>query len=87
MTILLGMIKNKNKDGHTYYQIMRLTESIQIKSSENISKLCHLAKNLYNIANWYYRQEFEGFGLIPQIMCHGIHDAVIRNQPIPMVSR
>ncbi len=23
-----------------------------------LSKLCHLAKNLYNSANWYYRQDF-----------------------------
>ena len=37
---------------------MKLTEIIQINDSEVLSKLCHLAKNLYNLANWYIRQDF-----------------------------
>jgi len=37
---------------------MRLTEIIQVQYSENLSKLCHLTKNLYNVANWYFRQDF-----------------------------
>lgn len=37
---------------------MRLTEIIQINHLRELSKLCHLAKNLYNIANWYIRQDF-----------------------------
>jgi len=37
---------------------LRLTEIIQINRSEKLSKLCHLAKSLYNLANWYFRQEF-----------------------------
>ena len=37
---------------------MRLTEIIQINSSRQLSELCHLAKNLYNLANWYVRQDF-----------------------------
>ncbi len=37
---------------------MRLTEIIQIKSSSKLSQLCHKAKNLYNLANWYFRQDF-----------------------------
>ncbi len=37
---------------------MRLTEQIQVRASVELSKLCHLAKNLYNSANWYYRQDF-----------------------------
>ena len=37
---------------------MRLTERIQVKYSFELSKLCHLAKNLYNLANWYVRQDF-----------------------------
>ncbi len=37
---------------------MRLTEIIQIKSSLKLSQLCHKAKNLYNLANWYFRQDF-----------------------------
>ena len=37
---------------------MRLTEIIHLRSSEHLSKLCHLAKNLYNLGNWYIRQDF-----------------------------
>ncbi|KKN10240.1 hypothetical protein LCGC14_1038540 [marine sediment metagenome] len=38
--------------------IILLTEQIQMKKSKELSKLCHLAKNLYNLANWYFRQDF-----------------------------
>jgi len=37
---------------------LRLSETIYIKPSDQLSKLCHLAKNLYNLANWYVRQDF-----------------------------
>ena len=37
---------------------VKLTEVIQVEYSFEFSKLCHLAKNLYNLANWYVRQEF-----------------------------
>ncbi len=37
---------------------MRLSETIYINPSKELSKLCHLAKNLYNLANWYVRQDF-----------------------------
>jgi putative transposase len=37
---------------------MLLTEQIQLKHSKELSNLCHLSKNLYNLANWYYRQDF-----------------------------
>ncbi|MFX1258330.1 MAG: RNA-guided endonuclease InsQ/TnpB family protein [Promethearchaeota archaeon] len=37
---------------------MRLTELIQIPHSKELSEVCHLAKNLYNLANWYFRQDF-----------------------------
>ncbi len=37
---------------------MRLTEIIQIPYSKELSNLCHKAKNLYNLANWYFRQDF-----------------------------
>jgi len=37
---------------------MRLTEQIQIKKTANHSYLCHLSKNIYNLANYYVRQEF-----------------------------
>ncbi|MFX0022888.1 MAG: RNA-guided endonuclease InsQ/TnpB family protein [Candidatus Hermodarchaeota archaeon] len=41
---------------------MKITEIIQVKKSKELSKLCHLAKNLYNLSNWYYRQEFFNLG-------------------------
>jgi len=37
---------------------LKLTEVIQVEYSLELSKLCHLAKNLYNLANWYVRQDF-----------------------------
>ena len=37
---------------------MKLTEVIQVDYSLELSKLCHLAKSLYNLANWYVRQDF-----------------------------
>ncbi|TKJ23096.1 MAG: transposase [Promethearchaeota archaeon Loki_b32] len=37
---------------------LRLSETIYKNSSDQLSKLCHLAKNLYNLANWYVRQDF-----------------------------
>jgi len=41
---------------------MNLTEIIQVKKSKELSKLCHFAKNLYNLANWYFRQDFFTLG-------------------------
>lgn len=38
--------------------IMYLTESILASKTNLLSKLCHYTKNLYNLANWYYRQDF-----------------------------
>ncbi len=37
---------------------MQLAERIQAKWSPVLSSLCHRAKNLYNLANYYVRQEF-----------------------------
>jgi len=37
---------------------MKLTEQIQVPCLKELSHLCHLAKNLYNVANWYVRQDF-----------------------------
>ena len=37
---------------------MKLTEVIQVNHSIELSRLCHIAKNLYNLANWYVRQDF-----------------------------
>ena len=37
---------------------MRLTEQIQMKKRGDFSCLCYLSKNLYNLANYYVRQEF-----------------------------
>ncbi len=36
---------------------MQLAERIQFKRSPALSALCHRAKNLYNLANFYVRQE------------------------------
>ncbi len=41
---------------------MRLTEQIQIKKTANLSYLCHLSKNIYNVANYYVRQELFHLG-------------------------
>ncbi len=37
---------------------MRLTEQIQLKKTPQLSYLCYLSKNLYNLANYYVRQEY-----------------------------
>ncbi len=37
---------------------MKLTEQIQLKNTSRFSYLCHLSKNLYNLANYYIRQEY-----------------------------
>jgi len=37
---------------------VKLTDVIQVDYSVELSKLCHLTKNLYNLANWYVRQDF-----------------------------
>jgi len=37
---------------------IQLTEQIQHKKTLELSHLCHLAKNLYNLANFHYRQFF-----------------------------
>ncbi len=36
---------------------MRLTEQINLKCSRTLSHLCHLSKNLYNLATYYVRQD------------------------------
>ena len=38
--------------------MVKLTEVIQVANSFEFSNVCHLAKNLYNLANWYVRQDF-----------------------------
>jgi len=37
---------------------MSLIEQIQQKKTVDFSYLCFLSKNLYNLANYYIRQEF-----------------------------
>ena len=37
---------------------MKLTEHIQLKKTVQLSYFCHLSKNIYNLANYYVRQEF-----------------------------
>lgn len=36
---------------------MKLTEQIQLKKTKELSRSCHSSKNLYNLANYYVRQE------------------------------
>ena len=36
---------------------MRLAERVQVRKTPALSLLCHRAKNLYNLANFYVRQE------------------------------
>jgi putative transposase len=42
---------------------MLLAEQIHLKPSQELSHICHLAKNLYNLANFYVRQEYINLGL------------------------
>ena len=37
---------------------MKLTEQVQLKNTPQLSYLCHLSKNLYNLANYYVRKEY-----------------------------
>ena len=37
---------------------MLISEQIQLKRSEELSNLCHLAKNLYNKANYLVRHRY-----------------------------
>jgi len=43
-----------------------LTERIQLKPSPQLSRLCHLTKNLYNAANYQIRQKFIKKGIWTQ---------------------
>jgi transposase len=38
---------------------MKLTEQIQLPHDKRFSQLCHISKNLYNLENYYVRQELE----------------------------
>ena len=49
----------KQPGGRTTY----LTERIQLEKTAVISKICHLAKNLYNLANYHIRQKLFNEGL------------------------
>ncbi|MHB1470420.1 MAG: RNA-guided endonuclease TnpB family protein, partial [Thermoplasmataceae archaeon] len=37
---------------------VKRTEQIYIRKDENISRLCHLSKNLYNQTNYILRNQF-----------------------------
>lgn len=41
------------------------TEQIHLKSSDDLSSICHYAKNLYNEANYFARQQFFDCGVAP----------------------
>jgi putative transposase len=58
---------------------MKLTEIIHVKWSEKLSKLCHLSKNLYNLANWYFRQEFFNLN---QILSYYDLDFILKDKKV-----
>ena len=58
---------------------MKLTETMQVKNTPHLSKLCHLAKNLYNLANWYYRREF--FALSSCLTYYDL-DCILKHHPV-----
>ena len=41
---------------------MKLAERIEVRKSPVLSRLCHQAKNLFNLGNWYVRQDFFHLG-------------------------
>ena len=41
---------------------MKFTEQIQLKKISELSRICHISKNLYNSANYYIRQELFKLG-------------------------
>lgn len=54
---------------------MYLTERIQVRRSAELSLVCHRAKNLYNLGNWYVRQDLFNLGNVLSyydldFMCH-----------------
>ena len=57
---------------------LRLTEIIQVSSSKKLSELCHLAKNLYNLANWYFRQDFFNLN---HILSYYDLDSILKDKP------
>jgi len=57
---------------------MKVTERIQLKPSSDLSKLCYLAKNLYNTANFHYRQFL--FHLEERITYNDL-DFILKSQP------
>lgn len=60
MTIpLIYQDDNFNNNLRTDY--FERSEQIWIKYDKRISKLCHISKNLYNIANFRVRQEYDEY--------------------------
>ncbi len=55
-----------------------MTEIIQVSSSKKLSELCHLAKNLYNLANWYFRKEI--FNLNHFLVYYDL-DFILKDKP------
>ena len=49
---------DKKNGVFSQYKRMLLSEQIQLKKSEELSNLCHLAKNLYNQANYLVRHRY-----------------------------
>ena len=59
--------------------ILVKTEQIHLKQDDDLSSICHYAKNLYNEANYYARQRFFNYGIAPD---YGDMDKVMNGRSI-----
>ncbi len=41
---------------------MMIAKRVQVPASRLLNDLCMLSRNLYNVANWYMRQDFYNLG-------------------------
>jgi putative transposase len=57
---------------------MLLAERVQVRRSPALSLLCHRAKNLYNLANFYVRQ---GLFIVGDVLSYYDLDFMLRGQP------
>jgi putative transposase len=57
---------------------VQLAERIQVKKSPALSALCHRAKNIYNLANFYVRQELF---IVEKVLTYFDLDFMLRGQP------
>ena len=41
---------------------MKLAKRVQVEPTKPLGDLCYQSSNLYNVANWYARQEYFNLG-------------------------